>query len=288
MTKNTELVQNKLASDRQLGNEQDYRLLVQSVKDYAIIMLDPEGYVVTWNEGAQRLKGYASEEIIGKHFSIFYPKEDIERGKPGVELKTAVEKDRFEDEGWRVRKDGSQFWANMILTTLREPDGTLRGFGKVTRDLTERKQAEKAFAQQAAAEAMSRRAQEILDIATPVVQIWDGIILAPLIGSLDSERTQQLMEKLLQGIVDTRSSVALVDITGVPTIDTQTARHLVESISAVRLIGADVILTGVRPAIAQTLVHLGVDLGGVTTRASLSAGLRAALDLVDLKVAPKG
>jgi anti-anti-sigma regulatory factor len=195
---------------------------------------------------------------------------------------------RFEDEGWRVRKDGSQFWANMILTALHNPDGSLRGFGKVTRDLTERKQNEKALAQQAAAEASSRRAQEILDISTPVVQVWDGVTLAPLIGSLDSERTQQLMEKLLEGIVQTRSSVALVDITGVPTIDTQTARHLVESISAVRLIGAEVILTGVRPAIAQTLVHLGVDLGGVTTRSSLAAGLRTALEILNLQVTTKG
>ena len=134
----------------------------------------------------------------------------------------------------------------------------------------------------------SRRAQEIMDISTPVVQVWDGIILAPLIGSLDSQRTQQLMEKLLQGIVDTRSTVALVDITGVPTIDTQTARHLVESISAVRLIGAEVILTGVRPAIAQTLVHLGVDLGGVTTRSSLSAGLKTALEAVNMRVTTIG
>jgi rsbT co-antagonist protein RsbR len=255
------------------------------VKDYAILMLDPQGYVVTWNEGARRFKGYDAAEVIGKHFSIFSPKEDIERGKPELELKVATEQGRFEDEGWRVRKDGSQFWANVIITALRDADGNLRGFGKVTRDLTERKQAEEALAQRAAAEALSRQAQEILDISTPVVRVWEGIILAPIIGLLDSQRTQQLMEKLLQGIVDTGSTIALVDITGVPAIDTQTARHLVESVAAVRLIGADVILTGVRPAIAQTLVHLGVDLSGITTRASLAAGLRAALDALSLHVA---
>jgi PAS domain S-box-containing protein len=288
MVKHTESVKIDPSSDRQQGAEVDYRLLVQSVKDYAIVMLDPEGYVITWNEGARRTKGYEPDDIIGKHFSIFYPKEDIDRGKPESELKAAAEKGRFEDEGWRVRKDGSLFWANMILTAMRNPDGTLRGFGKVTRDLTERKRAEGLLAQQAAAEALSRRAQEIMDISTPVVQLWDGVILAPLIGSLDSQRTQQLMEKLLQGIVDTRSTVALVDITGVPTIDTQTARHLVESISAVRLIGAEVILTGVRPAIAQTLVHLGVELGGVTTRSSLSAGLKTALEAVNMRVTTIG
>jgi rsbT co-antagonist protein RsbR len=175
----------------------------------------------------------------------------------------------------------------VVITALRDDHGVLRGFGKLTRDLTDRKRAEEVLAQNAASEAISRRAQEILEIATPVVQVWEGVILAPLIGSLDSQRTQQLMEKLLDSIVDTRSSVALIDITGVPSIDTQTARHLVESVSAVRLLGADVILTGVRPAIAQTLVHLGVDLSGITTRSSLSAGLRVALEIVGLRIVDK-
>lgn len=268
----------------QLGSESSFRLLVQSVKDYAIIMLDPEGNVASWNEGAQKFKGYRAEEIVGKNFSIFYTPEDIARGKPAQELKIAADQGRFEDEGWRVRKDGSRFWANVTITALRNPDGSLRGFGKVTRDLTERKLVEEALKQKAGNEAISRRAQEILDISTPVVQVWEGVVLAPLIGSLDSQRTQQLMEKLLETIVETRSSVALVDITGVPAVDTATGRHLVETMSAVRLLGANVILTGVRPAIAQTLVHLGVDLAGVTTRASLSAGLRTAMEILGLQI----
>jgi PAS domain S-box-containing protein len=268
-----------------LGTAQDYRLLVDSTTDYAILLLDPQGHIVTWNEGARRLKGYDAAEVIGQHFAMFYPTEDVARGKPDLELKVAAEQGRFEDEGWRVRKDGSPFWANVVVTALRDEDGTVRGFGKMTRDLTERKQAEEARAQRAAAEALARQALEILDISTPVVRVWEGIILAPIIGLLDSQRTQRFMERLLQGIVDTGSSVALVDITGVPAIDTQTARHLVESVAAVRLIGADVILTGVRPAIAQTLVHLGVDLAGITTRASLAAGLRTALEALNLHVA---
>jgi len=285
-------IQSQSAQDNQpksepLGTEQDYRLLVENVKDYAIVMIDPEGYVVTWNAGAQRIKGYTAEEIIGKHFSIFYTKEDIAQGKTEKELSIALKDGRFEDENWRVRKDGSRFWANVIITPLRDEHGVLRGFGKLTRDLTERRKAEEMKAQNAATEALSRRANEILEIATPVVQVWEGVILAPLIGSLDSQRTQQLMEKLLDSIVDTRSSVALIDITGVPSIDTQTARHLVEAVAAVRLLGADVILTGIRPAIAQTLVHLGVDLSGVTTRSSLSAGLRVALEIVGLRISEK-
>jgi rsbT co-antagonist protein RsbR len=126
-----------------------------------------------------------------------------------------------------------------------------------------------------------------MELSTPVMQVWQGVVVAPLIGSLDSNRTQQFMERLLNRIVETNSPVALVDITGVPTIDTQTAQHLIETISAVRLLGAQVVLTGVRPAIAQTLVHLGIDLSDIITRASLSAGLQVALDILKLQVVSK-
>lgn len=136
-------------------------------------------------------------------------------------------------------------------------------------------------------EVIARQAQEILEISTPVMQVWEGVVAAPLIGTLDTQRTQQLMEQLLHRIVETRSSVALVDITGVPAIDTKTAQHLIETITAARLLGADVVLTGVRPAIAQTLVHLGIDLAGVITRSSLAAGLRYALDALNLQATGK-
>lgn len=252
------------------------RILVDNIREYAIIMLDPKGLVVTWSPGAERLKGYRAEEILGKHFSTFYTREDLALGKTDRELETAVREGRFEDEGWRVRKDGTRFWANVVLTALRDASGTLKGFGKITRDLSQRKEAE---------ERIKRQAQEILEMATvPVVQVWDGIILVPLIGMLDSARTQQLMERLLQRLTETNSPVALLDITGVPTIDTQTAQHLIETIKAVRYIGSEVVLTGVRPTIAQTLVHLGIDLSGATTRSSLTAGLRVAFEIIDLRV----
>ena len=119
-----------------------YRLLVHSVRDYGIFLLDPKGHVASWNEGAQRIKGYSEEEIIGRHFSTFYPAEDIASGKPDMELEVAARVGRFEDEGWRIRKDGSLFWANVIITALRNDSGELVGFAKVTRDLTERKEAE--------------------------------------------------------------------------------------------------------------------------------------------------
>jgi PAS domain S-box-containing protein len=125
----------------------DCRLLVESVVDYAIFMLDEEGRVATWNLGAEKIKGYTAAEIVGQHFSKFFPPEDVATGKPGEELHRAIELGRVEVEGWRVRKDGTRFWANVVSTALRDPNGHLRGFGKVTRDLTARRDAEQRFRQ---------------------------------------------------------------------------------------------------------------------------------------------
>jgi PAS domain S-box-containing protein len=509
-----------------LGSEQSFRLLVDSVKDYAITMLDLDGQVVSWNPGAAFIQGYAPEEVLGQHFSRFYPQEDIQRGIPMAELDAAGRDGRYENMGWRVRKDGSRFWAGIAISALRDQGGKLIGFAKIIRDLTEVKQVEermkaaslyarslieasldplvtispegtitdvnkateqvtglardkligsdfsdyftepskarsgyqevlsKGFvrdyplairhasgqvtdvlynatvyrdeannvkgvfaaarditetkkAQESirlaslyarslieasldplvtispdgtitdvnkateqatglardkligsdfcnyfteperarsgyktvlargfvrdyplairhasgqvtdvlynatvyrdeadnvagvfaaarditetrkAEERIQQQSREILELSTPVMQVWEGVVAAPLIGSLDSARTQQFMERLLERIVETNSPVALVDIMGVPTIDTQIAMHLLETISAVRLLGAQVVLTGVRPAIAQTLVHLGIDLSNITTRSSLSAGLKVALDILNLRVASK-
>src|SRR5437764_4317538 len=127
------------------GTTDNFRLLVEGVRDYAIFMLDGAGRVLTWNAGAQRLKGYRAEEIIGKHFSCFYPSDAVEAGKPARLLALAAREGRVEDEGWRVRQDGSRFWADVIITALRDPDGSVIGFAKVTRDITERRRAELAL-----------------------------------------------------------------------------------------------------------------------------------------------
>lgn len=133
-------------------------------------------------------------------------------------------------------------------------------------------------------EVISRQTEEILEMSTPVIQIWDGVVAAPIIGMLDSSRTQQFMERLLEAIVATNSPVALIDITGVPQIDTATAQHLIDTINAVKLLGSQVIITGVRPVIAQTLVHLGIDLSGIITRPTMASGLKVALSKLSLKV----
>ena len=128
-----------------LGIPDPFHRLVESTRDYAIFLLDLEGRVLSWNAGAQRIKGYAAGDIIGQHFSRFYPPEAVARRWPQHELAMAREQGRFEDEGWRLRKDGSRFWANVIITALRDDRGLVRGFSKITRDLSERRRAEESL-----------------------------------------------------------------------------------------------------------------------------------------------
>ena len=135
-----DFTERKQAQEQLLQSEERFRLLVEQVQDYAIYMLDAEGRVSTWNAGAERFKQYKAEEIIGQHFSRFFPPEDVARGKPWYALQVAAREGHFEEEAWRVRKDGSLFWASVVITALHDPAGNLRGFAKVTRDITQRKQ----------------------------------------------------------------------------------------------------------------------------------------------------
>jgi anti-anti-sigma regulatory factor len=169
-------------------------------------------------------------------------------------------------EAAMVKKDGTVIPVEFLGKTMAHKGKRLRV--TAVRDIRNRKRRE---------ETIRRQAEEILEISTPTLRVWDGVLAAPLIGTLDSQRSQRFMDALLSAIVKTDAQIALIDITGVPAIDTQTAQHLIETISAVRLLGADVVMTGVRPSIAQTLVHLGIDLSGITTHASLATGLRVAL-----------
>jgi PAS domain S-box-containing protein len=172
-----DLTERRRAEEEVRQSEERFRLLVQGVKDYAIFMLDPQGCIESWNEGAQRIKGYTADEIIGRHFSEFYPVEDVAAGKPPWELEVAIREGKYEEEGWRVRKDGSFFWANVLITPMRDATGQLVGFTKVTRDLTERRAAqERAIADArrlAAVEAANRTKSEFLaamshELRTPI------------------------------------------------------------------------------------------------------------------------
>ncbi len=141
----------------------------------------------------------------------------------------------------------------------------------------------KAF-QKSREEVIARQQEEMLELSTPVVKLWDGVLALPMIGTLDSQRTQLVMESLLQRIVETGSEIAIIDITGVPTVDTLVAQHLLKTVTAIRLMGADAIISGVRPQIAQTIVHLGLDLQGIVTKANLADALALALKRVGLTV----
>jgi len=121
--------------------------MVEGIRDYSIFVLDPKGHIVTWNEGAKKIQGYLAEEIIGKHFSIFYTKEDLDDKKPERELRIAVETGKYEEEGWRIRKNGSVFWASVVITALFDSQNRHTGFSKVTRDLSARKQIEETLRQ---------------------------------------------------------------------------------------------------------------------------------------------
>jgi len=182
-----------------------YRLLVESVSEYAIFALDPEGRVISWNPGAERFKGYTSKEIVGRHFSLFYPDEDIAEGKPDDGLEVASKEGRFEDDGWRIRKNGSRFWANVVITAIRDAKGELIGFAKVTRDLTAPRAAEeqaRRLASETAAHAAAEEKRHELEVLAQKLQDQTEEL------AVQNEEMQTLVEELEQANDDMQSTLA--------------------------------------------------------------------------------
>jgi rsbT co-antagonist protein RsbR len=198
------------------------------------------------------IQGFSPNETASCVFSLKQPVFDL------VRRELASQPQQMADETWRV---------SLILDQL----------GLMTTE---------AF-QQTREEIIARQQQELLELSTPVVQLWDRILALPLVGTLDSERTQVVMESLLERIVETGSEVAIIDITGVPTVDTLVAQHLLKTVAATRLMGADCIISGIRPQIAQTIVHLGVDLGAVITKAPLADAFAFALKMTGARVSSR-
>lgn len=247
------------------------RSLIEASPD-PLLTISPQGKIMDVNLATIRATGYSRDEIIGTNFSMHFTQPELARAGYEAVFRDSLVRDYPLE---LKHREGRVTPVLYNASVYKDDDGTVMGVFAAARDVTEMRRAEERIRQQST---------EILDLSTPVMQVWKGVVVAPLIGSLDSTRTQMFMERLLNRIVETNSPVALVDIMGVPTVDTQTAQHLIETITAVRLLGSQVVLTGVRPAIAQTLVHLAVNLSDITTRSSLAAGLEVALNILELQV----
>lgn len=256
-------------------SEEFYDFLLNGLNDLAIYMISPTGTVQTWNKGAQTIKQYEAADVIGKNFSMFYTKADRDKNVPAAELREAAQSGKYEGSGWRVRKDGTTVWVEILIGALRDQQGDLKGFVKVARDATEKRKSE---------ETIERQRKDLLELSTPVINLWHGILALPIVGTLDSVRSQLMTERLLQGLVSSGCTVAIIDISGVPTVDTLVAQHLMKTITAARLMGADCIISGIRPEIAQTMVHLGVDLSEVKTKASMSRALEEAMRMLSMRI----
>lgn len=374
------------------GRLRDLEAMLDAIADYEIIKLDVDGTVASWSRGAQALKGYTAQEIIGQPVSVFYTAEDQAAGLAQRELQMATDTGRFEVEGWRVRKDGVRFWASVILTPIHGPGGKLAGFVKVTRDISERRNTDDMFRGllESAPDAMvlvgpdgrivlanrqteqlfgfgrdelagtqvealmptrfrerhpahrtgffaaavsrpmgpglelfgqrrdgtefpveislspvqtdrgvlvaaairdvterrateirlERQRDEILELSTPVIQVWDKVLALPIIGTLDSGRAARLTEGLLEKIAETQAEVIILELSGVPTIDTAVAQHLLRTVQAAALMGAVSIMSGMRPETAQAMVHLGIDMGQIRSRSTLRDALQLAMQTV--------
>ncbi|KAA5544874.1 PAS domain-containing sensor histidine kinase [Adhaeribacter rhizoryzae] len=241
-------------------SEEKYRLLINSVQDYAILMLNPEGLITSWNVGAERINGYQANEIIGKHISVFYPREAIENGYPQFELAQAIENGRFEDEGWRLRKDGTAFWANVILTPVYNTDKRLLGFAKITRDLTERRRNEELMRKNLELVRINNDLDNFVytashDLKAPIDNL-EGLLMALQedLGS-DINKHQEILSLMDSSIISLKHVITdLGDITQV-----QQDKEKAEKVNIPRLINEvkeslrDLILTHQVQIIVETL-----------------------------------
>jgi PAS domain S-box-containing protein len=233
-----DLTERRMQEEALRESEERVRLMIAAVRDYAIYMLSPMGIIESWNTGAQQLKGYSSEDVIGRHFSLFYRPDDLKAGMPEAELKTALEKGRAEEEGWRVRKDGSAFWANVIISPIHDAQGSLRGFAKVTRDMSERRRLTEL-------ESSSKRMNEFLamlahELRNPLAPIRNAVTVlqlepspSPVVRSSRDMIDRQLthMTRLVDDLLDAgRLSTGKINLKNEKILYNQVVERAVEAV----------------------------------------------------------
>jgi rsbT co-antagonist protein RsbR len=229
-------------------------------------IFSPEGEFLEWNEQLPKITGYSDDELESKEPTELFSGDDQDAVEDIIQ-KVLDQRTRSAVQAKLETKGGKEIPYEFSAAPL-ESDGELEGIVGIGRDISDSLENERR---------LRELANEIRDLSMPVVEIWDGVILTTIVGSLDTQKAEKLTEDLLNQIVETEAAVALIDITGVSALDTATAQHLIDTINAVNLLGANVVITGISPDIAQTLVQLGVKLQDIETQSSLMEGLRVAL-----------
>jgi PAS domain S-box-containing protein len=264
------------------------RELVEGTGDW-IWEVDASGVYTYVSPQVEEILGLPVYEIVGKTpFDMMPPHEAARVGKTFGEI-IASKRAFSRLENVNLHRDGHEVVLETSGAPILDAEGDLLGYRGIDRDITERVKLENELRAshdeledrvRERTEALRRQAEEMNELSTPVVRVWDGILAAPLIGNFDAHRAELLMESLLEEVADTQAEVLIIDVTGMPEADTATAKHLISTVEAVSLLGAQVIMTGIRASIAQALVHLGIDLSRVETYASMQAGLRVAIQMV--------
>lgn len=249
--------------------------VIDNIMD-AIITIDELGVIESFNPAAERMFSYPSKEVIGENVKMLMPEHFSVEHDGYLRNYRETGEAKIIGIGREVtgrRKDGTEFPADLAVTEMRV--GERLKFVGIIRDFSERKHSEQLIAQQS---------QALMELSTPVIPILNDVIMLPLIGVIDSARAQQIIENLLDAVVENEAAVVIIDLTGVPIMDTAIAQHILQTVSATEMLGAKVIITGISPEISQTLVKLKVDFFRIRTRGSLAAGLVDALSLVGKRV----